>query len=246
MSKDGLVIVAGMGEVGKALHAILARTYTCVGIDLEPVSVNQPCKVLHICYPYQTKDFIGESVSYIAKYRPVLTIVNSTVIPGTTRKLQEASQATLAYSPVRGKHARMEEDLLRYKKFVAGCDPHAAEEAARHFAGVGFKTAVFRTPEIAELSKLLETTWLGILVGWAQEVERFAACYGATYEEMNTFIEEVDFIPSHVFPGHIGGHCVIPNIELLRTRFRSRFLNAVVESNQRKLRGQVRSRRVAQ
>jgi len=163
-----------------------------------------------------------------------LTIINGTVAPGTTRRVFEETGAKLAYSPVRGKHVRMEEHLLRYKKFVAGIDDISSRRALEHFATAGFPTARFRTPEIGEIAKLIETTWLGILVGWAQEVERFGESYGASFEEVNAFIQEVDFLPSHVFPGWIGGHCVMPNIELLQQSVHSQFLNAVVVSNARK------------
>jgi hypothetical protein len=44
----------------------------------------------------------------------------------------------------------------------------------------------------------------------------------------------VDFLPSHIFPGRIGGHCVTPNIELLQERIQSQFLDAVVVSNAKK------------
>jgi UDP-N-acetyl-D-mannosaminuronate dehydrogenase len=235
MPDDKSVVVVGMGEVGTPLHAILAKVYPCIAVDIDPVSVEVSCSVLHICYPYQIEDFIGTSASYIQQYRPELTIINSTIPPGTTRQVQHASETSVAYSPVRGKHIRMQQELLRYKKFVAGCDSRATEQAARHFANAGFKTATFRTPEVGELSKLLETTWLGVLVGWAQEVERLASYYGASYQEVNSFIKEIDFLPSHVFPGFIGGHCIVPNIDLLRRKFQSHFLTAVIESNERKL-----------
>jgi UDP-N-acetyl-D-mannosaminuronate dehydrogenase len=128
----------------------------------------------------------------------------------------------------------METDMMLYKKFVAASSPQIAQEAAWHLAQAGFKTAIFRTLEIGELSKLLETTYLGVLIGWAQEVERFAERYGGTAEEVSAFIQEIDFLPSHIFPGHIGGHCVMPNIEILRTQLSSRFLDAIVESNELK------------
>ena len=231
---DHIVIVAGMGEVGRPLLAILGRTYECAGIDLAPDHSDRPCSVLHVCYPFQIQDFLGATVSYIEKYQPQLTIINSTVAPGITRKIQQLVDKPVAYSPVRAKHVRMEQDLLHYRKFVAGLKPQVTQQAAQHFARAGFQVGTFPSPEIAELSKLLETSWLGVLVGWAQEVERMAAQYGASYEEVNTFIKEVDFLPSHVFPGHIGGHCVMPNIDILRSMFPSKFLDAVVESNQAK------------
>jgi UDP-N-acetyl-D-mannosaminuronate dehydrogenase len=231
---DSVVMVVGQGEIGRPLQKILSRTYRCIGVDIEPVEVVAPCSAMHICYPYQIPDFVGTTVAYIRKYRPELTIINSTVVPGTTRRVYEESAAKLAYSPTRGKHARMEEDLLRYKKFVAGIDEHSSARALEHLAAAGFRTDRFHTPEIGELAKLVETTWLGILIGWAQEVERFAESYGASFEDLNAFIQEVDFLPSHIFPGRIGGHCVMPNIELLQERVQSWFLDAVVVSNAKK------------
>ena len=58
--------------------------------------------------------------------------------------------------------------------------------------------------------------------------------YGASFEEVNAFIQEVEFLPSHIFPGWIGGHCVMPNIELLQESIQSQFLDAVVRSNAKK------------
>lgn len=235
MSKD-IVLVAGLGEVGQPLLGILSRAYECTGIDLAPAQIDRPCSVLHVCYPFYIPNFIGTTISYIKKYRPNLTIINSTVAPGTTRQVQQSVDKPVVYSPVRGKHTKMESDLLRYKKFVAGFNLQETQEAAEHFDLAGFKTATFRTPEIAELSKLVETTWLGLLVGWAQEVERMAAQCGGSYTEVNAFIEEISFLPSHVFPGHIGGHCVMPNIAILQNKFPSKLLEAITESNQTKQR----------
>jgi UDP-N-acetyl-D-mannosaminuronate dehydrogenase len=231
---ESTVIIVGMGEVGRPLFEILSEVHACVGVDVEPVKIDRPCSILHICFPYQMKDFVGTTASYIEKYKPELTIINSTLGVGTTRKVQERVKSPVVYSPVRGKHVKMVQDMLYYQKFVAGFDPQSAQKAAAHFSKAGFKVAEFRTPEVGELSKLLETTWLGILIGWAQDVERLAGECGASYEEVNAFIKEISFLPSSVFPGRIGGHCVMPNIEILRTKFSSAYLDAVAGSNERK------------
>ncbi len=232
MDNQEVVIVVGMGEVGRPLMEILSKRFECVSVDIRPVEVAEPCSVMHICYPFQIPDFVGTTVGYIHRYRPTLTVINSTVAPGTTRKIQEAvGDRAVAYSPVRGKHAHMASDMLRYKKFVAATRPEYVAKALDHFGEAGFKTSAFRNPEVAELSKLLETTYLGILIGWAQEVERLAGRVGGTFEDVNAFVEEIDFLPSHIYPGHIGGHCVMPNIAILQKQFHSNFLDAVVESN---------------
>jgi UDP-N-acetyl-D-mannosaminuronate dehydrogenase len=224
--------VAGLGEVGNPLLHILQRVYECVGVDVKPVEVNRPCSVLHVCYPFQLPDFVGTTASYIQKYKPALTIINSTLGVGTTRQVQDRVSTPVAYSPVRGKHVKMEQDMLHYQKFVAGFDEKSTQQAVDHFSTAGFKVAKFRTPEMGELSKLVETTWLGVLIGWAQDIERMASANGGSYEEVNQFIQEINFLPSHVFPGHIGGHCVMSNIAILRKKNSSRLLDAIVESNQ--------------
>jgi len=235
MTMDDLVVVVGQGEIGRPLFELLSRSYKCVGVDLAPVDITGPCSVLHICYPYQIEDFQGTTVTYVKKYQPSLVIINSTVAPGTTRKIQaRVRSCPVVYSPIRGKHARMKEDLLHYKKFVGGLRQQDTKLGLQHFAEAGFKTDSFRSPEVGELSKLLETTWLGVLVGWAQEVERLASRHEASFEEVNSFIEEISYLPSHIFPGVIGGHCVMPNISILRQYVDSKYLDAVVESNDTK------------
>jgi UDP-N-acetyl-D-mannosaminuronate dehydrogenase len=228
------VIVVGLGEVGQPLLHILERSYRCVGIDVKPVELNAECGVLHVCYPYQIEDFVGTTVEYIRKYRPRLTIINSTIAIGTTREVQGRVECGVVYSPVRGKHARMEQEMLSYQKFVVGCDAEATAQAAEHFKGAGFKIATFPNPEAGELSKLIETTWLGVLVGWAQDIERMADECGVSYGNVDEFVKEIGYLPAGVFPGYIGGHCVMPNIAILRRRFASRFLEAVVASNESK------------
>lgn len=234
MSDTRHVVVVGMGEVGGPLSKILSQTYRCLEVDVQPVEPPGPCSVLHICYPFQIPDFVGTTARYIAKYQPELTILNSTLAPGTTAAVAAAAQAPVAYSPVRGKHVKMVQDMLHYRKFVGADDAATVAQARAHFEGAGLKTGAFPNSRAGEVAKLLETTWLGVLVGWAQEVERIAAQYDATYQDMNAFIEEIAFLPQGVFPGVIGGHCVMPNIAILRSVLQSDYLDAVVKSNERK------------
>jgi UDP-N-acetyl-D-mannosaminuronate dehydrogenase len=233
MSND-VTIVVGLGEVGGPLCEILRQTYDCVGVDIDPIPASRPCSVMHICIPYETPDFVTAASGYVAKYQPQLTVINSTVAPGTTRAVAAKGGSRVVYSPVRGKHARMQSDMLRYRKFVGADDAKAGNAAIAHFSAAGFKTDRFPSSTAGELAKLLETTWLGVLVAWAQEAERIGLVYGASYDEIERFIEEIDFLPQSITPGFIGGHCVMPNIQILRNQYRSPFLDAIVESNARK------------
>ena len=215
--------------------AILARTYTVLGRDLERVDCPGRVEVLHICYPYEGEGFIEATIDYIREYRPELSVIHATVVPGTTCVVHERTASPVAYSPIRGKHARMEQDLLRYTKFVAGMTPAAESHAIEHLRRTGFKVRAAVSCEGLELAKLVETTYFGVLLAWSQEVERFCDALGVDYDEAMALAAEVDYFPSVVFqPGYIGGHCVIPNTYLLEDVRRSPFIDVIRSSNELK------------
>ena len=232
MSNPGgpAVLVVGLGEVGRPLLEILREAYDATGRDIE----DRPCdgvQVLHLCFPF-SPDFVSAASRYVSLYEPGVVVVNSTVVPGTTREIQEKTGVPAVYSPVRGKHARMTDELRRYRKFVAGTSAQAVALVEDHFTAVGMTTQRVSSPEGLELAKLLETTYFGVLVAWAQEMDRFAEAVGADYWETTGFLEEIDFFPPVAFqPGYIGGHCVMPNLELLEQVRRSPFIDVIRDSN---------------
>jgi UDP-N-acetyl-D-mannosaminuronate dehydrogenase len=230
------VIVVGQGEVGRPLFEIISEHYAdAVSVDIQPVEVEGGASIMHICYPFEIPDFVGTTVAYIEKYRPELTIINSTIAPGTTRAVHQATGAAIAYSPVRGKHARMKQEMLKYVKFIGPIDAAAGQRAAEHFQTLGMQTKVLAAPETAELAKLTETTYFGLLIAWAQEVERYCDQVGANYDEVASFYEEIGYLPPVKYtPGVIGGHCVMPNIKILKSVFHSELLDSIEDSNQEK------------
>lgn len=229
-------LVVGIGEVGRALATVLERAGSVLRHDLEPRDFDQPIGVMHLCFPFISQpQFLAAARSYMERFKPSLTIINSTVLPGTTRALTRACRTPVAYSPVRGKHARMAEDLMHYVKFVSASEGPVAEQARAHFADAGMKTRIVRRVETLELAKIAETTYFGLLIAFAQEMNRFAERIGADYDEVVDFFEEIDFLPrQRYFPGFIGGHCVIPNVNLLRQVAASPLLDAILDSNQRR------------
>jgi UDP-N-acetyl-D-mannosaminuronate dehydrogenase len=130
----------------------------------------------------------------------------------------------------------MLDELQHYTKFIGALDPEAAREAAQHFQSLGLSTKVLSTPEATELAKLCETTYFGLLIAWAQEIERYCDLTGTDYEEVVSFHDEIKFLPPvRYFPGVIGGHCVMPNIAILRKFNGSDLLEAIHTSNQMKI-----------
>jgi UDP-N-acetyl-D-mannosaminuronate dehydrogenase len=237
VSDEKNILVVGLGEVGKPLLAILSEHYHAIGIDIMgPAKPVEHVDVMHICYPFGISDFVGETVRYIAEFKPGLTIINSTVGVGTTRKIAALSGADVVHSPVRGKHAHMQEELHHYTKFIGALNAAAAHKAAGHLDSAGFRTRILSSPEATELGKLSETTYFGVMIAWAQEVERYCDLLGTDYNEVVSLYDEIAFFPAvKYFPGVIGGHCVMPNIEILCKIDRSLLLSAIQDSNEKKI-----------
>src|SRR6266478_9651868 len=226
------VVIVGLGEVGKPLLEIMKGRYQTFGVDInQPASISR-CDVMHICFPCESGKFATQVVEYIRQYQPALTIINSTVAPGTTRSIAVESGTAVVHSPIRGKHIRMQAEMLHYAKFVGALDQEAGRRAVEHFEGLGMKTELLGSPEATEIAKLTETTYFGLMIAWAQEIERYCVKLGINYDEVVSFYDEIRFFPRvKYFPGEIGGHCVMPNIDILRQKFPSDLLQAIVQSN---------------
>jgi UDP-N-acetyl-D-mannosaminuronate dehydrogenase len=236
VNTNNKIVVVGLGEVGRPLLQLMSRYHDTVGVDISPTDPVGAVDILHVCFPFEIKDFVGETARYIDRYQPQVTVVNSTVAVGTTRAIAERTGTAVVNSPVRGKHVRMLEELTHYTKFVGALDDAAGQKAALHFQSAGMKTKVLSSPEASELAKLTETTYFGLMIAWAQEVERYCDQTGADYGEVISFYDEIKFFPSvKYFPGTIGGHCVMPNIKILSRLNCSEILEAIESSNHMKI-----------
>jgi hypothetical protein len=229
-------LVVGLGEVGGALAEVLERKESVLRHDLEPREFNEPIGIMHLCIPFQSRQqFEPAACEYIRRFKPELTIINSTVLPGTTRSIAQQAGAPVAYSPVRGKHVKMGQDLLYYAKFIAAAEDDWAARAEQHFRAHRMKTRRIAKPETLEVAKLGETTYFGAIIAFAQELNRYVERAGGDYDEATTFFDEVAFLPRQkYFPGFIGGHCVIPNINLLLKIAPAPLFEAILDSNQRR------------
>lgn len=232
-----LNLVVGVGEVGKPLLELIEESGLEVkGIDIEPVDVEEQIDIMHIAIPFKEEDeFVGTVKKYIEKYKPELTIINSTVVPGTTRKIVDESGKAVVHSPVRGVHARMKEELKFYTKYIGSDNLEWAKKAAEHYEKIGVKTRILDKPEKTEFIKLLSTSYYGLLIGWAQEVNRICKENELDYDEIMSYAKEIQERghPRPVMrPEPIGGHCVIPNINLLKKIVKSSYLDAILESDE--------------
>jgi UDP-N-acetyl-D-mannosaminuronate dehydrogenase len=225
-------LVLGLGEVGRPLLQVLSARHHVEGIDVPARDVEGCVDIMHVCYPAEIHDFVGVTRDYCRRYKPEIVVIHSTVPVGTTAAVEAAVAVPVVHSPVRGKHVRMAEELTHYVKFLGARDEMVAARLADYFAHAGMKTRILPSPEASELAKLTETTYFGVLIAFAQDVDRMARQVGVAYDDIAAFYEEIGYLPrTKFFPGVIGGHCVMPNIKLLKKSFTSKLLDAVEWSN---------------
>ena len=232
MKKD---VVAGLGEIGYPILKFLSKNQITVGYDVDERLMNKSkfkkfqetqTSFLHIAIPVTSK-FEPNILQLYKKFRPECIVMHSTVGPGTTEKIQEKLDVPLIYSATRGVHKRMLKDIKRYTKFfaiskTAPKKQWATKAFSRKMKNCGVKTKQMSKPETLELAKIVcDTSYLGWLVNFAQISNVISKQYNVDYDEMWTFSEEIHkFLGNRpkMYPGIIGGHCVIPNLQLLRSQ----------------------------
>jgi len=231
MKKD---VIAGLGEIGKPILKLLSKDHIIVGFDLNDDLMderkfekyrNLKTSFLHVTIPVTDK-FINNVLQLQKKFQPECIVVHSTVKPGTTKKLQGKLPIPVIYSATRGVHKRMVYDLKRYTKFfvISPNAPRGKWASSRYtklMKHCGIKTKQMSKPETLELAKIIcDTSYLGWLVNYAQLSNLIAIEHGVDYDEMWSFSDEIHkFLGNRpkLYPGFIGGHCVIPNLDLIQS-----------------------------
>ncbi|MEM3840356.1 MAG: GDP-mannose dehydrogenase [Candidatus Bathyarchaeia archaeon] len=248
------VLVVGLGEVGRPLFELLRESgkFEVYGYDLDEgkmrdvgqfAALPDRFDVMHVCIPCRDKEEFVEIVAgYVERFKPKLVIINSTVAPGTTMDVYRRVKGAclLVHSPVRGVHKSLEHmkwELRRWTKYVGGINEKSAEAAKRHLEKAGLKTNVLKSCLETELAKLFETTYRAWMIVCFQEMHRISRHFGANFDDVVDFIEDTHRVRLDrpiMFPGVIGGHCLIPNTELLLKAYDSEFLRLILKSNERR------------
>ena len=257
------VLVVGLGEIGETLFALLedSQKFKVYGFDVDrkkmeesgastPIqSESDKLDVLHICIPVPDKDkFLDIAKNYIEKYRPKLTIINSTVPIGTTMELFKKCGGSIAHSPCRGVHKNreyMKKEFSRWTKYVGGATPEAGIAAQEHFTLAGLKSKQLANCTDTEFAKLFETTYRTWMIVFFQKMQHLAGKYNSAKPDLKIdFDETVDFIEdTHrqrhdrpvMFPAAIGGHCLLPNSKLMLAELEPEMLKLILESNEQQI-----------
>jgi UDP-N-acetyl-D-mannosaminuronate dehydrogenase len=248
------VLIIGLGEIGHTLFALFneaKKSFDLYGLDLDQTKMQELCQskknipnpidTMHICLPCGNQQkFTDITTCYIEEFKPKLVIINSTVPPGATMKVAEKCKCLVAHSPSRGVHKSAEHmkwEMKRWTKYVGGANAAAAEAASIHFEKLGLKVKVLKSCTETELAKLFETTYRAWMIACFQEMHRISKAFGADFDETVDFLEDTHrlrFDRPVMFPGVIGGHCLIPNTELLLAAYDSEFLRLILQSNEKR------------
>lgn len=238
MKKGSKIGILGYGETGQAI----AKFYKNPKLkDLSRDDGLEGIDILHICIPY-TKDFLKIVKQQIRKIKPKLAIIHSTVAPGTTKKIG----GMVVHSPIRGVHPHLFEGIKTFVKYIGADDKKAASMAKKHFQGLGIKTKVFFPSATTEFGKLLDTTYYGLCIAWHGEMKKLCDKYHVDFEKVVTDFNQTynrgytKLGMKHVVrpvltppkENIIGGHCIIPNAEILKKLFKSKVLDLLLQYRQ--------------
>lgn len=213
-------VVVGMGEVGTALQAILK----CDAHDpAKGIICEEHHDYVHLAIPYIDEDQFTKAVAEIREiFTPGLIINHSSVPVGTSRKLD------LVHSPIRGVHPKLEQGIRTFVKYFGHSNRNVAEVASSLFFPHGIKIKIANSPEETEAGKLWCTTGYGLNIILEKII--FAYCkakkldFNFVYTEFNNSYNKgyaelgmpqfAKYNLKHM-DGKIGGHCILPNIDLL-------------------------------
>lgn len=230
--------ILGYGEVGKAISQFyqnpkikdLTRDDGLKGVD-----------ILHVCIPYN-KSFSAFVAKQIEVIEPKLTIIHSTVTPGTTKLLAKKFAGMVVHSPIRGIHPHLFKGIQTFVKYIGADNKKAGKLAENHFKKLKLKTKVFNSSAATELGKLLDTTYYGVCIAWHGEMKKLANKWNVNFDEAVTdfnitynegyaklnkknVVRPVLYAPK----GPIGGHCVVPNAKILKQFIKSKAIDLILE-----------------
>ena len=247
------VLVVGLGEIGRPIFEIMKGSgrFRVYGFDIEEAKMREigqsvedfPGKVdvMHVCIPCASQNkFVRVVTDYARRFKPKLVIIDSTVPPGTTFKIYGGFKGLVAHAPVFGTHRNLEYmmwEMKRWTKVVGGANAESAKAASNHLKKAGVKTKILSGPVETELTKLLETIYTAWMIVFFQEAHRISRHFDANLADIVGSIGEIHKVRLDRpvwFPGVIGGHCLIPNTELLLSAYDSELLSLILNSNEKR------------
>ncbi len=239
------ICVLGVGEVGKAIVKVFSKKYKVLKKDIKYDDVKSlQVEVLHVCIPYN-KNFKTVVVEQAKLNKPKLIIIHSTIAPGTSNEIAKKTGVPTVHSPIMGLHPDLAKHIKKFKKIVGPTSNKSATLAIKHLKYAGLKTIVFSSAFESELGKLLDTTYYGWNIIFSKLVYSLCKQNKIDFKNAYTLFNQIynegygDIKSNVVRPildykeGEIGGHCVIPNLQILESFQKTEFGQFILKENNR-------------
>jgi len=160
----------------------------------------------------------GRALSQVLR-RGQLVVLESTTYPGTTRErlvplleesgLRAGEDVNVAFSPERVDPGRTDFTLRSTPKVVGGLTPDCQARAVELYGRVCDHVVPVSTPEVAELSKLLENVFRSVNIALVNELAMLADRMGIDVWEVIDAAATKPFGFMRFDPGPgMGGHCL--------------------------------------
>lgn len=244
-----VVGILGYGEVGQAIGEISRKVgYTVLTRDLKLDQLKEKhVDILHICIREgQNADFLKIVIKAVKELKPSLVIINSSVTPGTTRKIFSKTGVPTVHSPVIGIHPRLKDSIKKhFTRMVGPVDRQSERLASKHYKKLGLKFEIFDRAEETEAGKLLELIYYAWNIVFCKWVDEVCDDLGLNFNQVYTRYNEIynsgykKIVPRVVRPvllpikGPIGGHCAIPNTILFNNFKKSPVTQFILKENRR-------------
>lgn len=229
--------IIGYGEIGSSLHKIYHK-YN-VGIIDTQIGYNDDitnCHILNICIPFSS-NFISIINNYINIIKPNLTVIHSTVEPGTTKQIN----GRVCHSPVRGLHPNLDIGIKTFLKYIGSENYEVAQEYYKHLQELNIPAYICENSLTSEYAKLLDTTYYGVCIAFHSDVFSLCKKYNLNFDEVMTkynksyndgykSLEKTHFCRPILYGDtKIGGHCVVPNAEILSNYLDSELIKGILK-----------------
>ncbi|OGH05969.1 MAG: hypothetical protein A2W22_03515 [Candidatus Levybacteria bacterium RBG_16_35_11] len=238
--------IIGLGEVGSAIKKLAEKKHNVFTknrkIDL--IKGNK-IDILHICIHYST-EFEKTVVKAIKDYLPRLTIIESTVAPGTTERIYKKTKVLICHSPIRGIHPHLYKSIKTFVKYIGPTTPIAGKKVSSYYKNLDVKTEVFKDSKTSEIAKLFDTTYYAWNIIFQKELykicqkqkvpfEQVYKKWNETYNEGYKKLKKANVIRPVLkdYPGKIGGHCLIPNCTILESNLSNLISKTILALNRK-------------
>jgi UDP-N-acetyl-D-glucosamine dehydrogenase len=219
LNRESYVKDVSNNELEQLRDAIYVGTDTNVLSQLDivvicvPTPLNQAGKP-DITYIEDVIDIIGQNV-----HPGMLIILESSSYPGTTRKLiaeyfiikgySLGEDIFVAFSPERIDPGNTEYQIDTIPKLVGGITPKCTSLTSSFYTNSGYTVHETSSPEVAELSKLIENSYRAINIALINEIALVARNQHIDIiESINAAATKpFGYMPFYPGPG-VGGHCI--------------------------------------